>query len=392
MEKLLVRLFVKDPDNIRDPSTRSAYGALCGMVGIIANFFLFIIKFIAGTLTRSVSLTADAVNNLTDASSSIVNYFGFKLAAKPADDEHPYGHGRYEYLSALTVSIMVLLIGVETLKSGLDKILHPQAVDLSVFSVSTLIISVIVKLWLMFFNKKIGKKIESTALFAVSQDSRNDVITSSAVLLSAIISKVSGFDLDGFMGTLVALFILYSGIGLLRDAISPMLGTPPDNELVDRIKEKIMAVDGVCGTHDLIIHDYGPGRQFASVHVEMSADEPVLDAHDKIDNLERDIANELGIFLTVHYDPIVLGDSHLNEIRSFIEQTLSTLDYEVSVHDMRIVPGKTHTNVIFDCVLPRNAKMSESEFKAWLSQKVLAEFESHYCVITIDRAFTTSNY
>lgn len=388
MGELLIRLFVKDRENVSDPKVRGAYGLLCSVVGIVCNLILFAIKLIAGLAVGSVSVIADAVNNLTDASSSVISFIGFKLASKPADDEHPYGHGRYEYLSALTVAVLVIVIGVETFSSSFDKIIHPQDIGLSTFTGVVLCISVALKLWMAFFNKKTGKKINSGALVATAKDSRNDVITSLAVLAAAVISEFTGVELDGYMGIIVAVFIVFSGIGLVKEAISPVLGNPPSPELVRSVNETIVSYPGVLDTHDLIIHDYGPGRQFAGVHVEMSADMPVLEAHDIIDNIERDLYEKFGIYTSIHYDPVVTSDERVDELKHDILSALSECEDDISIHDLRIVPGDTHTNVIFDCVLPRSSKMSEKQLKEYLSARICEKHENHRLVITVDRSFT----
>ena len=387
MGELLARIFIKDKDNVTDPKIRSAYGRMCSIVGIVCNVVLCGFKMLVGFLSGSVAITADAINNLSDASSSIISLLGFKLAEKPADDEHPYGHGRYEYLSALTVAALVLVIGFEMVDSSLDKILNPAPVEFGLFPVIVLSASILVKLWMALFNNKMGKKINSATLIATAKDSRNDVISTAAVLASALISHFTSVELDGWMGMAVALFILYSAYGLIVDSVSPLLGDPPSAELVSAINERILSYPGVLGTHDLIIHDYGPGRKFASVHVEMSAEADVLECHDIIDNIERDLSAEFGMLTSIQYDPVVTSDPKIEGLKADILEVLSTLGEDISIHDLRIVPGNTHTNVIFDCVLPRSSKMSEGEFKSYVSKKVAEKHNNHYCVITIDRSF-----
>lgn len=387
MGELLTRIFIKDRNNVSDPKVRSAYGRLCSIVGVVCNVILCGFKMLVGFLSGSVAITADAINNLSDASSSIISLLGFKLSEKPADDEHPYGHGRYEYLSALTVAALVLVIGFEMAGSSLDKILHPSPVEFGLFPVIVLIASILVKLWMALFNNKIGKRINSATLIATAKDSRNDVISTAAVLASAVISHFTSLQLDGWMGMAVALFILYSAYGLIVDSVSPLLGDPPSAELVNSINEKILSYPGVLDTHDLIIHDYGPGRKFASVHVEMSAEANVLESHDIIDNIERDLSEEFGMLTSIHYDPVITSDPRIDVLKSDILEILAELDEGITMHDLRIVPGNSHTNVIFDCVLPRSSKMSEGEFKSYVSKKVAKKHASHYCVITVDRSF-----
>lgn len=387
MGELLTRVFIKDRNNVSDPKVRGAYGRLCSIVGIVCNVLLCGFKMLVGFLTGSVAITADAINNLSDASSSIISLLGFKLSEKPADDEHPYGHGRYEYLSALTVAALVMVVGFEMVGSSLDKILNPAPVDFGLFPVIVLVASILVKLWMAFFNNKIGKKINSATLTATAKDSRNDVISTSAVLASTVISHFTSLELDGWMGMAVALFILYSAHGMIVDSISPLLGDPPSPELVNSINEKILSYPGVLDTHDLIIHDYGPGRKFASVHVEMAAEANVLESHDIIDNIERDLSEEFGMLTSIHYDPVITSDPRIDVLKSDILEILAELDEGITMHDLRIVPGNSHTNVIFDCVLPRSSKMSEGEFKSYVSKKVAKKHASHYCVITVDRSF-----
>ncbi len=387
MTNFLIKRFIKDYENIQKTSVRSAYGKLSGVVGIVCNVLLCAVKLAAGLISGSVAITADAVNNLSDASSSIISLLGFKLAERPADDEHPYGHGRYEYLSGLMVALLIMIIGVELLKSSVDKILHPERVMFSVATACVLLFSIVLKLWMAFFNTKMGKTINSGTLEATAADSRNDVITTSAVLIAAIASKFTNVELDGFMGAAVALFILYSGFGLVKDTLDPILGKAPEPETVKAIKEKILSYPGVIGTHDLMVHDYGPGRQFASVHVEMAAESDVLESHDVIDNIERDFLKNDGIHMLVHYDPISASDSETSELRNWIAEKIKEIDSRLTIHDLRIVKGKTHTNVIFDCVVPYDTGIEEKEIKKRINNMVQENYPDHFCVITIDRSY-----
>lgn len=387
MVDFLVKKFIKDSENTQNPKVRGAYGKFSGMVGIICNAALFAGKIAVGVLSGSLSITADAVNNLSDASSSVISLLGFKLASRPADEEHPYGHGRYEYLSGLMVAVMIMVIGVELFRSSIGKIIHPEAVVFSWISAAVLVCSILLKLWMAAFNTKIGRRINSKTLIAAAVDSRNDVIATAAVLAAALISRFTSLELDGWMGLGVAVFILYSGFGLVRDTLDPMLGRAPDPEMVDGIKKKILSYPGVLGTHDLMVHDYGPGRQFASVHVEMPAEADVVESHDILDNIERDFLNNDGLHLIVHFDPISTKDNEVNELRIWIAEKIKSIDKRLSIHDLRVVRGKTHTNVIFDCVIPNDADMSEKELKREISKLVAEEYPSHYCVITIDRSY-----
>ena len=387
MHNWLVKKFIKDYENTGDINVIAAYGKLSGKVGIFCNVFLFLGKFIVGTVSGSVSITADAVNNLSDAASSIISLIGFKMAEKPADADHPYGHARYEYLSGLTVAVMIILIGVELFKSSLDKVLNPSPVDFSAAAAVVLIGSIIVKLWMSLFNRALGKKINSATLEATSADSRNDVISTSAVLIAALITHFAKVDLDGYMGVAVAVFILYSGIGLVKDTLDPLLGSAPDPALVDHIQKKILSYDGVLGTHDLMIHDYGPGRKFASVHVEMAAEDDVIKSHDVIDNIERDFLENENLNLIVHYDPIITGDEKINDLRSWLSDQVKAINPELSIHDLRVVPGNTHTNLIFDCVMPYDINMTESELKMEIRKRVNLKYPDYYCVMTIDSSY-----
>lgn len=380
----LTNKFIKNSQDTQNPAVRTAYGKFSSCVGICCNAILFLGKIIVGTLFGSVSITADAINNLSDASSSVISLLGFKMASKPADAEHPYGHGRYEYLSGLMVAVLILVIGVELLRSSLDKILNPAAVEFSWIAISVLVFSILLKLWMALFNRRIGKKIDSQTLIATAADSRNDVITTAAVLVAALVSHYAGVELDGWMGLAVALFILYSGFGLIKDTLNPLLGKAPDPTLVEHIRKKIMSYPGVLGTHDLMIHDYGPGRQFASVHVEMAAEDDVLANHDVIDNIERDFLKYEGLHMIVHFDPIATTDPTRDRLYSWLAENLKRIDPNLSFHDLRIVPGPTHTNVIFDCVVPYNLPMKDSDLKAAISKLVTQEFPNYYCVITLD--------
>lgn len=386
MTKWLVKTFIRDYAHVQTPAVRTAYGKLSSTVGILCNLLLFLGKILVGTLSSSVSITADAVNNLSDASSSIISLLGFKMGSKPADREHPYGHARYEYLSGLMVALLILVIGVELFQSSLDKILHPSPVAFSWVSVVVLAVSILVKLWMALFNRSMGRAISSQTLEATAADSRNDVISTTAVLAAALLSHFTSWELDGWMGLAVALFILYSGFGLVKDTLDPLLGKAPDPELVQGIQKKILSYPGVLGTHDLMIHDYGPGRQFGSVHVEMAAEEDVLASHDVIDNIERDFLEQEHLNLIVHLDPIVTADSSVSELRSWISQQVRTIHPDLTIHDLRIVPGPTHTNVIFDCVVPYGVGSNE-EIKEQISSLVRQQYPTYYCVITIDNSY-----
>lgn len=384
---LLVKLFVNDSESTAKQEVRTAYGKLGGAVGIVCNLILFVAKLIAGTLSGSVSITADAVNNLSDASSSIMSILGFKLASKPADADHPYGHARYEYLSGLMVALFIMLIGIELLKSSISKIIEPSAVAFNWVTVAVLAATVFVKLWLAMFNKSIGKRINSKTLIATAADARNDVIATSAVIVSTIVSNYTKLELDGYVGLAVALFILYSGFGLVRDTLDPILGHAPDPEFVEEIRAKIMSYPGVLGTHDLMIHDYGPGCQFASVHVEVAAEGDVIEMHDIIDNIERELSEHYNLHLVIHMDPIVTSDDKVNEVRHRLAEEIAKINPELTIHDLRIVVGPTHTNLVFDCVVPHGFKMSNAELRERIYAAAKSIDESYICVVTLESSY-----
>ncbi len=386
MTGLLIRLFVRNHQNTQDPQVRTVYGKLSGWVGIICNLLLCGAKFIAGFVSGSVSIIADAANNLSDASSSIISLLGFKLSEKSADEEHPYGHARYEYLSGFIIAVMVAVIGFQLAKSSIEKIISPSPVQFSWISIAILGTSVLAKFWMMLFNQKVGALINSSALKATAMDSRNDCISTGAVLAAALISHFTSVELDGFMGLIVAVFILLSSIGLLREALSPLLGKAPDAELTERIRQKILSYEGVLGTHDLMVHDYGPNRMFASVHVEMAAENDVLASHDVIDNIERDFLSD-GLNLVIHFDPIVTADPMVEDTRHEIADIVSGIDPALTIHDLRMVPGTTHTNVIFDCVAPRNFSMQEYQLKAEINRLVQEKHSNYNCVITVEHSY-----
>ena len=385
MTDFLVKRFIKNSTDVNDPAVRTAYGNLAGAVGIFCNVLLCAAKLAVGTLFGSISITADAVNNLSDASSSVITLVGFRLSAKPADDEHPYGHARIEYLAGLAVSVMILVIGVELARSSIGKILSPTAVEFSFVTVAVLLLSIGVKLWMAAFNKKVGRRIGSAAPEATAMDSRNDVISTAAVLLSYAVTQLTSISCDGWAGLFVALFIFWSGLGIARDTIAPLLGEAPDEALVHGIANEIRSYDPrVLGIHDLIVHDYGPGRRFASVHVELDAREDVLEAHELIDSIERDVTKKLRVELVVHYDPVVTDDAELSAVRQRVEGVINAIDPRLSFHDLRMVRGREHTNVIFDLVLPFDLRGEEDAIRRRISEALHAEGHHYRTIITFD--------
>ena len=354
MTNLLLRLFVKDADNTDSPKVRAAIGTLSGLVGIVCNLLLFAFKLLVGTLTSSVSITADAMNNLSDASGSIVTFIGFRVADKPADEHHPYGHARAEYLSGLGVAALILVIGIELVKTSVKKIFAPTPVEFTAVAAVVLLASIGMKFWMNLFNRSLAKRIDSTALMATAADSRNDCITTFAVLVAAVVEKLTHIPVDGWIGLAVALFILYSGLNLAKDTISPLLGENADPELREKIVDYIVSQPKVLGYHDLMVHDYGPGQRFASLHVEMDCREDPLDCHELIDDMERECLRSHNVHLVIHYDPVVIDDPALTALKRRVLCLLQAKDTRLSLHDFRMVPGKKHMNLVFDVALPRD--------------------------------------
>ena len=391
MTNWLVHRFVKNADDTSSPAVRDAHGMLAGIVCIICNIVLCLAKGAVGMASGSVSIVADAVNNLSDASSNIISLIGFRLASKPADAEHPYGHGRIEYIAGVVVSALIICIGVELLKTSAEKILHPSPTEFSAVLVVVLVMSMAVKLWMAYFNHVLARRISSVTLEATSVDSRNDVITTAAVLAAATVSTLTGFDLDGWAGLAVGGFIVWSGIGLVRETIDPILGKAPDPALVEHIHDKILSYPGVLGTHDLMVHDYGPGRQFASAHVEMAAEVDPLESHDTIDNIEQDFLEQDHLHVVLHYDPIVTDDPKVQNLRNWIANEVVRIHPDLTIHDLRTVPGTTHTNVIFDCVRPHGLAMTDDELRHAVDAAVRAKYPTYRCVITVDQSYVSSN-
>ena len=387
MTNLLVRLFVKDADNTDSPKVRAAIGTMSGLVGIVCNLLLFAFKLLVGTLTSSVSITADAMNNLSDASGSIVTFIGFRVADKPADAHHPYGHARAEYLSGLGVAALILVIGIELVKTSVKKIFAPTPVEFTAVAAVVLLASIALKFWMNLFNRSLAKRIDSTALLATAADSRNDCITTGAVLIAAVVEKLTHLPVDGWIGLGVALFILYSGLNLAKDTISPLLGENADPELREKIVDYIVSQPKVLGYHDLMVHDYGPGQRFASLHVEMDCREDPLDCHELIDDMERECLRSHNVHLVIHYDPVVTDDPVLTALKSKVLCLLQAKDSRLSLHDFRMVPGKKHMNLVFDVALPRDLKDKGEELRSWVEDTLNAEGDMVYhVIITFDVA------
>ena len=387
MTKLLLRLFVKGHKTPDRPEVRSRVGMLSGAVGIVCNALLCVLKLIVGVLSGSVAITADAMNNLSDAASSIVTLVGFRLAQQPADEDHPYGHARYEYLSGLAVAGMILVIGFELGKTSVEKILNPTDVLFSVPVCIVLVGSILVKLWLFLFNRYLGKMVNSQALLATAADSRNDTVSTLAVLVALIVGTVFHLRIDGIMGLAVAAFILYSGVNMAKETISPLLGENASPQLRQQIVELVNACPEVLGYHDLMVHDYGPGQRFASMHVEMDQQADPLVCHELIDNLERACLRSYNVHLVLHYDPVVTGDAQLDRMRTVVLELLQQQDARITIHDFRMVQGKGHTNLIFDMALPADLMGKHKAIKAKLDADLQNLNEgTYYTVVTFDLA------
>lgn len=385
MTDLILRIFVHDHKNTEDPAVRDKCGRVAGTVGIVTNFLLFLMKIIVGTVFHSVSVTADAVNNLTDSGSSVVTLIGFKMASKPADEKHPFGHARIEYLSGVIVSFIVIFLGLQLGMSSIEKILTPEENALTPVALVVLVISILAKLWQCLFYRKVGRMIKSESVEATSKDSRNDVIATSVVLLGAVITMLTGVNLDGYMGAAVALFIVFSGVQLTISTADPLLGQAPEGELVQTITEKMLSYPGIIGMHDLAVHNYGVGRCFASAHCEVDAKNDILVSHDLIDNIERDFSRDLGIHMVIHLDPVIVGDARTDALHRKVQSLVTALYPTVTIHDFRVIWGVTHSNIVFDAAVPFAVKDSD----AVITQKFEAEIQKldpdYRTVVTIDR-------
>ena len=387
MITLFSRLFLKT-DGKSPAQLRTAYGTLAGIVGIFLNLLLFAGKFLAGVLSSSVAITADAFNNLSDAGSSVVTLLGFQLAGKKPDPDHPFGHGRMEYLSGLAVSLLILLMGVELVKSSVDKILHPAPVDSGWLVSLILCASIAVKLYMAWYNRQLGKKLNSAAMLATSADSLSDSVATLAVLIATLVSQAFGLMIDGWCGIVVSLFIFKAGIEAARETIDPLLGAPPSKELVERISTLVLSHDIVVGIHDLIVHDYGPGRMMISLHAEVSSAGDILAIHDEIDNIERQLQKELGCHAVIHMDPVVTDDAQVTDTKRTIAQLVCTVDPSLTIHDFRMVSGPTHTNVIFDVVAPYDLPLTDAALTAQIQQEVRQLEGNYFAVVTVDKNFT----
>lgn len=382
-----VRFFIRNSEQIQDPSVRAKYGVLTGTMGILLNLCLFAAKFIAGFLTASIAVTADAFNNLSDAGSSVVTLVGFRMAGKPADSRHPFGHGRVEYLAALIISVAILLVGLELLKSSFEKVLHPEPVEFRLISVIILAASVLVKLFMAWYNRKLGRKIDSTAMRAVSVDSLTDAIATSAVLLGVLAAHFLQWQLDGWLGLLVALFIMYTGFSTIRDSLSPLLGQAPDPAFVREVEDIVLGHVPVMGVHDLIIHDYGPGRCIISLHAEVPASANFLEIHDVIDHIELELRSRFGCDATIHADPIAIEDEETLRLFQQVCALAASIDPAVTIHDFRMVEGPTHTNLVFDVRVPYKFRVADAEVAQRIRDGVQSIDSRYFAVLRVERDF-----
>lgn len=389
MVNFIIKSFIKDYENVQDSSVRESYGKLGSIVGILANIILSISKISIGVMFNSIAITADGVNNLSDIGSSVVTFVGFKISNKPADKDHPFGHARIEYLTGLIVGVIILLLGVELIKSSVNKILNPERTSFSWLMVLIMILSIIIKLWLSYFNIKLADKISSATMKATAMDSRNDVISTATVLVSLFIAKLTGLEIDGYVGVLVALFIIYSGFSILKDILNPLLGEMPDPDFIEKIENKLLSYKGIINIHDLVLHNYGPNKYFATVHAEVDANEDILISHDLIDNIERDFSRDLNINLVIHLDPIITNDEEINQLRNMTTEVIEKIDKNLSMHDFRVVKGKTHTNLIFDVVVPVGFEIKSSELVKKIEQQIKLQDNRYYAVITIDKNYVS---
>lgn len=391
MRKFLYRTFVKDYQNTRDPEVRARYGNLAGVVGIVTNLILCISKIGIGLVVNSIAIIADGVNNLADTASSAITLIGFKLASRPSDAEHPYGHARFEYLTGMAVSLLIIVLGIKLLTTSVEKIFNPDPIQFSMVTVLILALAIGIKVWQAMFNIKTGEEIQSSTLKATGTDSRNDVISTCAVLLSILVGTATGLQLDGYMGCLVALFIVFSGIQLIRETSSPLLGKAPDPELVNEIETRICSEKGVLGIHDLVVHDYGPGRIFASVHVEVDAHGDLIQSHDMIDNIERSISEDLKLHLVIHMDPLETQDPLTNKLKEKLDGILADLEGVIGFHDLRVVAGYTHSNIVFDIVITPECRLTESYIRSYVQEKLQLLDKTYYVVVNFDKSYVQNN-
>ncbi len=383
----IIRKFIKDYQKIDLPEVRERYGTFVSTISIICNIVLALSKLFVGMLAKSISIQADALNNFSDVGSNLATLFGFKLARKHPDVDHPYGHGRYEYISGMIIAFLIVLVAFQSLKEALLKIIHPETVDFSVFTLIVLILSILVKFMMARMNASIGEKIDSTSLKAASQDSYNDMMSTFAALVSMLISAFSQFNVDGWIGLLVSLLVLKSGIEVFKDTIGPLLGQAPDKELVKQIEDLVLSFEGIIGIHDFMLHDYGPGRSFVTLHCEVDSHNDLEEIHDRIDLAEREILKQFHIHATIHLDPIDSTNEEVIQLKAQVLALIREMDENYTIHDFRIVKGKTHTNILFDIVVPTGKEVNEISLKQDIDQRVKTLNENYYTVVNVDHAY-----
>ena len=388
MITILSSLFIKNRDQVGDGNVRRAYGMLCSIVGIALNVCLFAGKYLAGVISGSIAITADAFNNLSDAGSSFISLVGFKFSGMKADADHPFGHGRIEYVSGFGVSMIIILMGFELLKTSVGKIFHPEPVETSALAVGILIVSICVKAYMFFYNRSVGTKIQSETMKVTAMDSMSDSIATTAVLVSMGIAYVTGVNVDGWCGCLVACFVLYAGYGAAKDTLNPLLGEAPSKEFVDEIKSIVLAHPEILGIHDLVVHDYGPGRSMISLHGEVSGDSDIFEIHDVIDRIEKELKRKLGCEAVIHMDPIVVNDEKINETKKEIVEMIRENFPGVTIHDFRMVQGPTHTNLIFDAVVPFQYGKTNEEVKKGIAKLITEKWSNYYAVIQAEQSYT----
>ena len=388
MVTILINLLIQNKEDVKNPKVRQQYGMICGLVGIALNILLFVGKFLAGAISHSISITADAFNNLSDAGSSCVTLVGFKMAGAKPDVGHPFGHGRIEYIAGLIVSGAILLMAVELVRTSIDKVLHPQPVEFKALTAVVLLVSILVKVYMAYYNYRIGKKLGSAAMRATATDSLSDTCAKTVVLASAIIGEAFHIQIDGYCGILVGLFIFYAGVSAAKETLDPLLGQAPEETLVRQIEEIVLSHEEICGIHDLLVHDYGPGRLMISLHAEVPAEGDILELHDVIDNTEVELRRKLNCDAVIHMDPVVTEDKHILYLKENIEEIIKKIDPVISMHDFRVVAGPTHTNLIFDIVVPYDYRISDEGLVGQIQECAAKKLgEGHFVVVQVDKAY-----
>ena len=386
MTDLLIKLFIKDK-NVKDTKVRSKFGMLASITGIVINIFLSIIKLIIGIIANSISIISDAVNNISDVGSSVVTMIGFKISQKKIDKDHPWGHGRMEYIAAFIVDIIILMVGIELLRTSVDKIIHPELPDVSIATIIILVLAILTKLWLFFFYRKIAKTIDSNAVKGNAYDSISDSISTFVVLISAVIAKICGVSIDGYASLLVSLFIIYTGFTAIKETVDLLLGMKPDPEFIKNIEREAKKYDMISGIHDIMVHDYGPGRKIVSFHAEVPADGDICKVHDIIDQMEQDMLKKFNCITTIHMDPIVVNNEEINDMRNFTEKIVTELNPNFSIHDFRMTDGGKRINLIFDLVVPRDKEYNTDEIRSKIQKQIHEKNEKYYAVIKVETSY-----